>query len=194
MKKIFIILILSITSMGMAQSRTAEFGQTNYVYTELSFDANTAFGIKELERTAKKDRGFDWDLELGARDRHVGVYLFYGRYDRMNYQIYGVGTDYYIQWLSNTKVLFFDGVDLTLGLYYSSVMRQDVDDNWGAFQSWVSPKIKTIAWVGDFSLSLQAKWQGRPDIGKRIFEGSLGVGYRFKRRDMRSKYNPRNNY
>ncbi len=183
MKKLLTILtmVLFYTTM-FSQTYTNVWNKkdpTDYIYTSLTFDANMAFGIKENKNTVKKDRGFDWDLELGARDGNIAVYLFYGRFDAFDYQNYGAGVDYYLQTWRDYDFLIFDGIEYTLGIYYSEVIRQDYDGNWGSFTSWVSPRAKCILWYKDFGLGLVYKWQGRGDIGKRVHEGGIELIYKF---------------
>lgn len=184
MKKLLTILLVVLTYTTLTYQNRLVWDKkddADYFYTSLTFDANMAFGIKDNKNTIKKDRGFDWDLELGAREKNFGVYLFYGRFDKFNYQNYGAGVDYYLQTWRNHKFLIFDGVEYSAGIYYSEVLRQDYDGNWGSFTSWVSPRGRALFWYKNFALGLTYKWQGRVDIGKRVHEGGIELLYKFDR-------------
>jgi len=195
MKKIVTLaLILLWIGPVTAQFKYGKKDPAHYFYTNLSVDANMAFGLKDNSNTAAPDRGFDWDLEVGVRaDEIVGVYIFYGRFNEFDYQNYGAGVDVYIQPLRdfgidlhnpfNGKRLFkvFDGIEASIGAYYSAILRKDGNGNWASGTSWISPKAQIIFWNGDLGFTLSGKFQGRPELGKRVFEGQFGLTLKFDR-------------
>ena len=177
MRNLITLILLSFTIGAMAQNKE----DPRFVYTSLSFDANMAFGIKDNKDTLKKDRGFDWDLEVGARGGHVAVYLFYGQFNSFDYQIYGTGLDYYFHWLKDKDLLVFNNTDLSLGVYYSQVIREDSNGNHGSFSAWVSPRAQIILWRGDLGLVLKGNLQYRPDLVDYVYEASIGLVFKIDR-------------
>ncbi|MDC7248621.1 MAG: hypothetical protein PQJ49_01720, partial [Sphaerochaetaceae bacterium] len=127
MKKLLTLLVLMCSISAFSQNNGETKPPADYAYFAASFDPNMAFGIIDNKDTAAPDRGFDWDLELGARDRHFGVYLFYGRFNEFNYQVYGAGVDYYVNWLRDEVIEWHnpftgryigkitDGIDISFG-------------------------------------------------------------------------------
>lgn len=195
MKNILLIVLLTF-SISMSAQYETRYGHKNpadYVYVAGSFDPNMAFGIKDNKNTLAPDRGFDWDLELGARDRHVGVYMFYGEFREFDYLNYGAGVDYYVQWLRDEAIDLYnpfngkylgqltDGIDLSIGLYTSFVLRQDGTDNYGSYWAKVSARGQIIIWNGNVGLLLIGKLQDRPELNKFKLEGSLGIIIKFDR-------------
>lgn len=193
MKRITTLLLLLFSLSLIGQTVYGKKDPADYVYGAFSFDPNMAFGIIDNEDTLAPDRGFDWDVEIGARDRHFGVYLFYGRFNEFNYQTYGTGVDYYVNWLRDEVIEWHnpftgryigkltDGIDLSLGVYTSFVLRQDVDGNWGSFWAYASPRGQVIIWNGNVGLLLVGKLQDRPELGKFKFEGNIGIIIKFDR-------------
>jgi hypothetical protein len=165
-----ILLILGGLCLANAQNyglKWSEKNKADYVYTSFSFDVNKAFGIKDNPRTLVDHRGLDFDVELGARDRHVAVYLFYGQFNAMNYKNYGTGVDYYI---TASKA-----IDFSLGIYYSVIIRQGNN----SATSYISPRATTTFWLHkNIGLLAKAQYQGRPYLNKRIFEGALGFTFK----------------
>lgn len=190
MKNKLIKLVLSVIALFFASSLlyTAKaqnvYGKkdaADYVYISGSFDINMAFGIKENEDTVKKDRGFDWDVELGAREEYIGVYLYYGRFDNFDYQNYGLGVDFYVENFRDVGFLIFDGIEFTFGAYYTSIGRKQPSGSWGWATAWISPRVKTILWTGDLAWELITKYQVRPELPNKdgVFEVSAGLTYKF---------------
>jgi hypothetical protein len=120
----------------------------------------------------------DVDLELGARANKIGVYLYYGRFDKEDYQNYGMGVDYYL-----TKG---DVLDIAVGASFSNVMRKQLfglnydRSGWGTTIGWAS-RVKAVYYVfPKFGISGRIQYQRRPDLeSKGIVEGSIGVMFKF---------------
>ena len=160
--------------------------QADYFYLSATFDANKAFGLKDNPRTDHDNRGFDYDLEFGFRKDFGAVYTFYGAFNEIDYQIYGAGVDLYIQPLRNSKMnigntLIYDGIEFSIGAYYSEVIRSNRYDQHGSFTAWFNPRAKILIWRGNFALEFVGKLQNRPELGKYIGEGSIGLTYKFDR-------------
>ena len=201
MKKTFIRLTISVVILFFTSAILNTTGaqniftgnKVNYWYVSGSADANMAFGFKDNKDTVAKDRGFDWDLELGARDKHFGVYVFYGQFAKFDYVTYGTGVDYYVDWLKNTQLSFknpfnkksritlIEDISLSAGIYTSFVLRKDTQGNQGSFWAHVSPRGQIILWNGDIGLLLASKYQRRPELQKFKFEGSIGIVVKFDR-------------
>lgn len=143
----------------------------DYQYATLSVDPNNLWGIVDNPRTKTQELGYDYDIEIGARDRKVGVYIFYGAFQEIEYQNYGAGGDYY--------VTFSDAVEGSLGANIGFVLRKGHYGNWGAF---ISPAVRAnlTFWMGEyFGITLRSQLQNRPDIGlDAIYEGSFGITIR----------------
>ncbi len=119
--------------------------------------------------------------------------MFYGRFNEFNYQTYGAGVDYYVNWLRDEVIEWHnpftgryigqltDGIDLSLGVYTSFVLRQDGNGNWGSLWAYASPRAQVIIWNGNVGLLLISKLQDRPELGKFKFEGSIGIIIKFDR-------------
>mgnify|MGYP003113490620 CR=1 FL=1 len=137
------------------------------VYADFSVDPNQMLGIVDNPRTSTEIFGFDYDLEIGARDRKFSVYVFYGAFQEIDYQNYGAGVDYYIT-LSET-------LEGTVGIGNGVVMRKQ-NDKWGGY---MSPAIRSVFIVNinrNIAITLKSQLQNRPDIGKlAIYEGSIGI-------------------
>lgn len=97
----------------------------DYFYVNGSIDPNNLWEFTDNPRTKNPTLGYDFDLEVGARDRSVGVYMFYGAFQEIDYQNYGWGVDYY--------VAFSDVLEGSLGGNIGFVMRKGSYGNWGAF-------------------------------------------------------------
>lgn len=166
---------------GLTTSTAQGYGQkydtvddADYMYLDFSFDGNGLFLIKDNPRMEVDIRTFDWDFEAGAREDNIGVYIFYGQANELNYKNYGAGVDYYLR--KNPK-----GLDISAGIYYSEVIRQDYDGNYGSFTSWLNPRIRANVWLNNFGINLTVKGQGRYDIGKTVWELAGGLTYKFDR-------------
>lgn len=176
MKTIKIIAVAIIALLGaMCVANAQNYGmkwsepdKPDYWYISPSFDVNKAFGIIDNPRTEKDHRGLDFDLEAGVRDSHVGVYIFYGQFTAMNYKNYGAGVDYY--------VMPFTNVHLSLGAYYSTIIRQRNE----SATSYISPRAVTTIWLSkNIGVLAKLQYQGRPDLGKSIIEGAAGLTIKF---------------
>lgn len=188
-----VLMLLTITATAQYEYRYGHKDPANYIYVAGSFDPNMAFGIKDNKDTFAPDRGFDWDIELGVRDKHVGLYIFYGEFREFDYLNYGAGADYYIQWLRDETIDLYhpfngkylgqltDGIDLSLGLYTSFILRQDGTDNYGSYWAKVSARGQVIIWNDNVGLLFLGKLQDRPELNKFKFEGSIGIIIKFDR-------------
>lgn len=166
MKYILFLFLLSV-SMG---------AQTN-TYVDIGADANKLFSAIDNPRTENDYRGLDFDLEVGALEKKVGVYIYYGRFEQANYQNYGLGMDYYL--LKNRNL------DIAIGSSLSNVLRKqyfginyDLSE-WGGYLGWTA-RIRGVYWVlPKLGLSGRFQYQRRPDIKIHgILEGSLAITYK----------------
>jgi hypothetical protein len=180
MKNVILFLMMGMTSIMFSQNNRQRWSQkdpAHYFYTNLSFDANMAFGIKDNTDTVKADRGFDWDAEIGVRSKHIGIYIFYGQFNEFNYQNYGSGFDYYFNWFRERNV------DLSIGVAYSQIIREDFDGNHGSF-GWYHARGVATWWIfDDVGLTGRLQYQQRGDLKskKGVIEGSIGITYKFNR-------------
>jgi len=165
---------LIILALIFIASITLLNAQSNYAYLDASFDGNKALGVVDNPRTKVDTRGLDWDLELGAVDDNIGVYVFYGQYYKINYQNYGVGIDYHL--LSRPSSL-----DLSGGIYYSNIIREDSNGSKGNFIAWVSPRLRATFWIKNIGLNLTMKGQNRPELGKTVWELAGGLTFKLNR-------------
>ncbi len=92
--------------------------------------------------------------------------MFYGRFDTIKYQNYGVGVDFY--------PFKIDNISASIGVGSGVILRKDYSNHTGAF---IAPYIRGVItywfnkWIG---FSLRANGQNRPDISKTlIFEGMV---------------------
>lgn len=194
MKNVILVFFMALTTMMFSQNygqRWLEKDPADYIYLNASFDVNMAFGIKDNKDTAEfNDRGLDFDIEVGARDRHVGVYIFYGSFNPIDYQNYGAGVDYYVNWLRETKLDLYNpfngrratvihGIELSAGVAYGVIIR---DGNF-TFPGKHVRAVSTI-WFGEnLGLTLRFQLVEAGDLPKKKFrkEGSIGFTYKFDR-------------
>lgn len=106
-KYILVICYTLVTATSLAQ---------DYAYARVTVDPNNLLGIVNNPRTQEQTNGLDFDIEVGARDRHVGVYVTYGRFENIGYQNYAAGVDYYVNWVPE--------LDMSLGINYGVVLRK----------------------------------------------------------------------
>lgn len=195
MKHSFLFISIAMTTMMFSQNynkRWSEKDPADYVYFNGSFDANMAFGLKDNTDTAEfDDRGFDFDVELGGRDRHFGVYIFYGRFNPINYQNYGAGVDYYVKWLRETELIMFnpfngrrvsvfDGIELSVGGAYGVIIR----DNNFTFPGSHFRSVATIWFGKDLGFTMRFQLVQAGDLPNKKFrkEGSIGFTYKIDRK------------
>lgn len=188
MKKITLLFMMATTTMFSQNynKRWSEKDPADYVYFNGSFDVNMAFGLKDNADTAEfDDRGFDFDVEIGARDNHFGVFMFYGKFKEINYQNYGAGVDYYINKFRDAKIL--NGVDLSIGVAYGVVIRQDYDnDPEKTKHGYNGNQLRVIStlWItNDIGLTLRFQLTEAGDLPNKTFrkEGSAGITIKFNR-------------
>lgn len=172
MKFALIFLIMSTTVFAQ---------QKHDVYLDFSVDGNKLFQVFDNPRTEVDHKGIDFDFEVGARSRKIGVYLFYGRFDSADYQNYGAGVDYYFA--------KGDWYDITAGIGLSRILRKEFTgvnfdrpvwfDYSGLFN--YHARITGTFWaLPRFGISGRIQYQRRPDINVHgIIEGSVGIKYKF---------------
>lgn len=190
MKNSILFLFVIIPMMAVSQIKYGVQDPADYVYISGRLDLNNTFGIVDNPRTENEILGFHTDIEIGARDRHVGVHLDYGFFFEQDYQYYGLGVDYYIEALRDRELNVFgvqilDGTEFSFGVGYGVVLRkiqQQEKQVWGGSTGY-NLRGQTILWITeDFGVPLVLKFQQRGDIPKYgIFEGSLGVIFKFNR-------------
>lgn len=144
---------------------------TGQPYLNFSFDANKLFDLKDNTRTVSDVYGLDYDIELGARDRHIGVYIFYGTFKNAGFVNYGAGVDYYVN--------IFENIDTSIGGAYSVIKEKDFRNDYVGV-GWYHLRAVTTIWIlPHFGISLRGQFQERNDISKGyVLEGSLGVSIR----------------
>lgn len=205
-------MILYLMTLVCLNTSAQSFGSSerlnDYIYFKSTFDPNQAFGIIDNPRTNKESYGLDYDIELGARWKSVGVYMFYGSYQEIDYQNFGIGFDVYVNWLSNVKCevnlynpftgrkgtwFKIQGIDLSVGGNIGLIGRKHYGyknrETWGFS---IAPAIRGTAtfWLSDgFGFNLTAQGQNRPDLGLiAIFEGHAGVVFRFHNKPIKSRF------
>ena len=100
------------------------------------------------------------------------MYVFYGAFKNAGYSNYGAGIDYIIKPFKN--------IHLYLGNYYSKTMRHSKYKYLGGAISYFNPRGKATLFINDnIGLDLISKYQYRGDLSKRIFEGQIGITYKF---------------
>tara|TARA_R110000803_G_scaffold69058_3_gene131238 strand:+ start:2043 stop:2594 length:552 start_codon:yes stop_codon:yes gene_type:complete len=156
----------------------------DYVYVKATFDPSNAFGIMDNPRTKVESIGFDYDVEIGARHKWMGVYAFWGAFNEINYRNYGAGVDFYPDWFNKT-------FDLSMGIHTGVILRQGYGYNnekvWGAY---LAPGVRGVAswyFFKNLGITATANLQHRADIGKlAIFEGHIGLI--FKRNNTNKRF------
>ena len=138
-------------------------------YVNFSFDANKLFHLKDNPRTVNDVYGLDWDIELGARENHIGIYMFYGEFKKFNN--YGAGVDYYVNILKS--------IDTSIGGAYSVIKEKDFRNNYVGV-GWFHLRAVTTIWIiPTIGLSFRVQYQDRNDVSKGyIIEGAIGVSLR----------------
>jgi hypothetical protein len=154
-----------------------------YLLILLSFSLYAQRGTDAyIDLSVAPNKILDFDLEVGARANKIGVYLYYGRFDREDYQNYGMGIDYYL-----TKG---DALDIAVGASFSNVMRKQLfglnydRSEWGTVIGWAS-RVKAVYYVfPKFGISGRLQYQRRPDLEVHgIVEGSIGILFKFAEND-----------
>ncbi len=164
---------LSICAMALTLAMNAQ----RDAYVDFSADGNKLFGVIDNPRTEIDHRGLDFDFEIGARSKNIGIFILYGRFEDADYQNYGMGADYYFA--------KGESFDISVGGAISNVMRkqyfgEERNPHWGTSIGW-APRVKGTYWViPKFGLSGRFQYQRRPDIAIHgILEGSLGIMFKF---------------
>lgn len=179
-------LLCLITINAMAQS-------FEYAYVRLQADVNNALGIIDNPRTQDEILGADLDIELGARDRHIGVYITYGRFEAQDYQNYAAGVDYYVYWLEDLQVKLYNpfngkrfdlinGIRLSAGINYGVVMRRkqrSYKPVWGGSGAIAIRGTAALKIYKNLNAVTTLQYQQRPELGKFVLEGAAGIQYNF---------------
>lgn len=179
MKKFLLIAItvmLTTTSFGQCASiinGSKSFGfqhdrYTTYFYLDGSFDVNNAF---DIDKTTSEPKGFDFDVEAGYRKGLAAYYAYYGAYNKINYQNFGVGVDIYL--LETPKF------DLSTGVNVGGITRTSFNDpTHFAYAIRLKPMYDISNVVGIYT---KVQYQQRPDnlYVHGIFEVSAGLQFRF---------------
>ena len=157
-----ILTLLLFTSIAYAQP-----------YIGAQFDLNNALGLRDNPRMVKQINGLDFDIELGAREENIAVFIFYGEFKRAFYKNYGVGLDYVFEPLTDVLI--------SLGNRYHVVIRDEKYSYLGTTGSYLNPRGKISYDInGALAVELIANLTNRRDINKTIFEGGVGIKYNFK--------------
>ena len=142
-------------------------------YTAFQFDVNNLLSIRDNPRMVKQVNGLDFDIELGAREGNIAVFIFYGEFKRAFYRNYGVGLDYVFEPLTDVLI--------SLGNRYHVVIRDEKYSYLGTTGSYLNPRGKISYDInGALAVELIANLTNRRDINKTIFEGGVGIKYNFK--------------
>jgi len=176
-------LIIALLSQFIAKSQhTMHWDKVDppkYAYGNISIDANKIFRFNNNPRTEIQNKGIDFDVEIGARDGHVAVFIYYGRFDPIKYQNYGIGLDYFIHYLRDS------GIEFSIGGAYGSILRKlptgsEGESGWANFLGY-SARAKTVYWILDnVAVELKFQYQQRNDIAVAgIYEGTVGVILKF---------------
>lgn len=174
MKTIFLSLTLMLTTMVSAQN-------PDYWYLNGSFDVNKAFDLKDNKRTVDDKHGLDFDFEAGARDRHFGVFMFYGRFDEMGWQNYGAGVDYYVDWFRDYNI------ELSVGIAYGVIILEDdirtKEKRRHSFNGNTIRGVMTYWITNNIGLTGRFQYLNRGDLPNKdgILEGSVGITLKFNR-------------
>lgn len=184
MKKLLILLLFYNTI-------NAQF--SDYAYVRFQLDPNNLFGIIDNPRTEVEILGFDFDFEIGARDRHIGVYLTYGRFEKQGYQNYAAGVDYYPYWFENHSIYIYnpisgvrskliEGFDLSVGINYGLVSRKyhnkfEPGYNWGGSGAMAMRGVIGIKFSKNISIINTLQYQQRPELKKFVLEGAIGIQF-----------------
>lgn len=149
---------------------TALFAQ-DYVYANLMMDPNQSLNIIDNPRMVEDIRGLDWDAELGVRYKRWGVYGYYGAFQEIDYQNYGVGVDYYVNILPR--------IETSIGVGHGIVLRQNENNDWGGFLAGHA-RVQATIWVNKFlGVTLKGQGQTRPLLSQTgILEGSIGLTFK----------------
>jgi len=161
------VLCFVVVVFGMTQQCSAQ------EYVSFSFDTNKALHLKDNSRTINDVYGLDYDFEVGAIDKNIGVYMFYGSFNNSNYKNYGVGLDYIFKPLEN--------ISLSLGNFYHVVIRTKEQRYLGTTSSYFNPRGKISYDLSCIIIDLIAKLTDRNDIDKTVFEGQIGITKKFKK-------------
>ena len=170
---------LIILFIGVSVSAQSE----HFYYTSFEFDTNKVFGFKDNPDTITDNRGLDWNLEAGIRYKAFSIYAFYGRFDSSTtdsrFYNYGAGFDYVLSQTTNVKGRL--NLDITAGLAYSPMFKQDSNGNWAGVGS-IMARSNIIVWFGENSLLGIKVTSNIIDASDKNqgyrFEASLGLLFR----------------
>ncbi len=179
MKKIFsLVLILVISSISYGQCVSIINGSKNSLggykyhdnpsgewYLSGAFNVDDAFNIT----TNEKEKGLNYDVELGVRYRSLAYYAFYGQYSIKNLTNYGVGLDYFI--------VERDKFEISLGINTGALELASFNDDdvttYFAYVGRVKPMFNISNSIGIFLIGqYQSTYAGT--IDDRV-EGMVGL-------------------
>jgi hypothetical protein len=175
MRRLIPLLLLLISTTVFSQQ-----DKNRYVNLSGSFDPNTAFSLWDNPRMEEDYKGMDFDFEIGASDRNIYVYLFYGFFDAADYQNYGVGTDYII--FDNHNFEFKAGPAVSV-IMRKQMFGSNLDQvGWGSALGYHLRGVGSLRLNDVIALIGRVQYQRRPDLNRGIMEGSVGIAIRFHRK------------
>ena len=162
LKSIWIVTILSLAAFIFSITLCCA-----QVYTSFSFDTNKLFIHYDNPRTETDHKGLDYDIEIGAIDENVGVFVFYGAFPNAYYSNYGAGIDFYTNPIRN--------VYLSLGNSYTFVARHKDYKYLGRGGGMFNPRWKIGYEFKHFNIGYIGKYSKRADLGIAIFEAQMEI-------------------
>ena len=157
------------------------FGTTtmsSQVYIDGTVDPNVMFGIIDNPRMENDPTGVDWDLEVGAYAGRFSAFIYYGRFEEIKYQNYGMGSDFHIYSDHNFQWSVGGSVGMLSRRYLSGA---DWDRHvWFSWMQWNARTTGTLWWTDNIGLSVHVQYQQRGDLKIHgIIEGRVGIKYKF---------------
>lgn len=177
MKKILVILVtIMVTTSSFGQCLSVINGSksfpfqydkyTTYFYLDGSVDVNNAF---DIVKTNTEPQGMDFDVEAGYRKGLAAYYAYYGGYNKIGYQNFGIGADIYL--LESVKF------DLSTGVNIGGIERTTSDLTHFAYAIRLKPIYAISDIVGVYT---KVQYQQRPDRDIHgIFEVYAGLQFKF---------------
>ena len=140
---------------------------SSQVYASFSFDTNKLIFHKDNPRTEEDWKGLDYDVEVGAIEDNVGIFMFYGAFPAAYYSNYGAGIDFYTHPIKN--------VYLSLGNSYVFVARHGKYKYLGRGGGMFNPRWKIGYEFKHFNIGYVGKYTKRADLGNAIFEAQMEI-------------------